>query len=242
MKWSSIRLIALLLLACVLATSCGAQQQSEQSSLGYKDVKSMLLDILNSDEGQQAVQQAVNRNQNETMRLLSTGEGQQIQLAVKEVLTDPNYTQLIEQTMLEPKFAGDFAKSLQKYSKQLNKDLMKDPEYQQQMLELMNNEQFKALVMETMKSPEYRQQTIKMMDESLKSPLFKVQLMELFRAVVREESRPQPPPKSDQQKSGEGQGEQGSQQEEDSQEGEGEGEGEGGEEKQEQNKDEEEQS
>lgn len=173
----------------------------------------MLLDILNSEEGQKAVQEAIHRNQNDTMRLLSTGEGQQIQLAVKEVLTNPDYTQLIEQTMLEPKFAGDFAKSIQEYSKQLNKDLMKDPEYQQQMLELMNNDQFKALVMETMKSPEYRQQTIKMMDESLKSPLFKVQLMELFRAVVREESRPQPPPKSDKKQS-EG-GEEGKQQEED---------------------------
>lgn len=214
MKWSFIRLTALLLLASVLTSSCGTQQQSEQSSHGYKDVKSMLLDILSSEEGQRAVQEATNRNQNETMRLLSTGEGQQIQMAVKEVLTDPNYTQIIEQTMLEPKFAGDFAKSMQKYSKQLNKDLMKDPEYQQQMLELMNNQQFKTLVMETMKSPEYRQQTIKMMEESLKSPLFRVQLMELFRSVVREESRPQPPPKSDQKKSGEEGGDGGSQKQE----------------------------
>lgn len=219
MIFKNVRLIPVLLMVILLATSCGNQQQPEQSSQSYKDVKSMLLDILNSEEGQKAVQQAANKNQDATMKLLSTGEGQQIQVAVKEVLTDPNYVQIIEQTMLEPKFAGDFAKSVQKYSKQLNKDLMKDPEYQKQMLELMNNAEFKNLVMETMKSPEYRQQTIKMMEESLKSPLFRVQLMELFRTVVQEESRPKPPQKSE-QKSGENK--------KDSQgEGESEGEGEG---------------
>lgn len=185
------RILPALFCIVLLLTSCGTQnEQSGQNQQSYKDIKSMMLDILNSEEGQKAVQQAASKNQDPTMKLLSTGEGQQIQMAVKDVLTDPNNAHLIEKTMTDPKFAADFAKSIQKYNKQLTKDLMKDPEYQQQMLELMQNSQFEKLIMDTMKSTQYRQQTMKIIEESMQSPLFRDQLMQLFSKAIEEEMKP----------------------------------------------------
>ncbi|GIP36301.1 spore germination lipoprotein GerD [Paenibacillus sp. J2TS4] len=187
-----LRILPALICIVLLLTSCGTgKQQSSQNQQSYKDIKSMMLDILNSEDGQKAVQEASKKNQDPTMKLLSTGEGQQIQIAVKEVLTDPNHSQLIEKTMTDPKFAGDFAKSVQKYNKQLTKDLMKDPEYQQQMLDLMRNPEFEKIILETMKNSQYRQQTMKIIEESMQSPLFRDQLMELFKKAIEEEMKPQ---------------------------------------------------
>ncbi|WP_409343389.1 spore germination lipoprotein GerD [Paenibacillus sp. MBLB4367] len=186
-KW--IRLIPVLL-ACLLLVSCGSGSGGQSQTQSYKDTKSMVLDVLKTEDGQKAIKEASEKNKDKTAKLLSSGEGVQIQTAVKDVLTDPSNSKLIEKTMTDPKFAGDFAKAIQKSNKDLHKDLMKDPEYQKSMLELMNSTDYEKMLLSVMKSPQYRQQVMTVMEESLKSPLFKAQLMELFKKVAQDEMKP----------------------------------------------------
>jgi len=150
----------------------------------------MVLDVLKTEDGQKAIQEASEKNKDKTAKLLSSGEGVQIQAAVKDVLTDPSNSKLIEKTMTDPKFAGDFAKAIQKSNKDLHKDLMKDPEYQKSMLDLMNTTDFQKMLLSVMKSPQYRQQVMTVMEESMKSPLFRAQMMELFKKVAQDEMKP----------------------------------------------------
>lgn len=189
------------LLTVFLLMSCGSEQQSSQSAQSYKETKSIVLDILKTEEAQKAIQEASEKNQDKTVKLLSTGEGQQIQLAVKDILTaDEGGTKLLEKTMTDPKFAGDFAKATQKNMKQLHKDLLKDPEYQKALIEVMNNQDFQQLLIQTMKSQNYRQQTMDIVRESLQSPLFKAELIQLFQKAIQEETKP----KQEQQSGGKG--------------------------------------
>lgn len=192
------------LLAAFLLTSCGSDQQSSQSSQSYKDTKSIVLDILKTEEGQKAIQEASKKNQDKTVQLLSTGEGQQIQLAVKDILTkEEGGVKLLQQTMTDPKFAGDFAKAAQSNMKQLHKDLLKDPEYQKSLIELMDSSDYQALVLQTMKSPKFRQQTMDIIKESMQSPLFKAELIQLYQKAIQEEMQPG---KMEQKSTGEKQG------------------------------------
>jgi spore germination protein D len=124
------------------------------------------------------------------MKLLSTDTGQQVQLAVKDILTAQDTDVVIRKIMADPKFAGDFAKAIQKQNKQLQKDLMKDPEYQKQMMDLMKNQEFEKLVMEVMKSTPYRAQTMTVMQDAFQSPLVKAQMLELLQKVVQEQANP----------------------------------------------------
>jgi spore germination protein D len=188
MKITGFRIVSILLLLIPL-TSCGSDNQSQgQSSQGqgYKDTKTMVIDVLKTTEGQKAIQDASKNDQDKSIKLLTTGEGQQIQLAIKDILTEDTGKKMLEKTMTDPKFAGQFAKAIESNTKQIHKDLMKDPEYQKSMLEVMNNPEFQKILTTTMKSTVYRQQTMNVIQESMKSPLFKMQLMELLKKVVEE--------------------------------------------------------
>jgi spore germination protein D len=177
-----------IVLVLLLMTSCGSDGQSSQGqqSQGYKDTKTMVIDVLKTTEGQKAIQEAGKGKQDKTMTLLSTGEGQQIQMAVKDILTKDTGSKMLEKTMTDPRFAGQFAQAIQSNNMQLHKDLMKDPEYQKSMLEIMNNPEFETTLTKTMKNTVYRQQMMNVIQESMQSPLFKMQLMALLKKVVEE--------------------------------------------------------
>ena len=181
----------ILALFIMLITSCGQDTPSSSSQgQGYKDTKAMVIDVLKTEEGQQAIQEAAQKNQDKTMQMLQTKEGQQIQLAVKDIFTDVNGSKLLQQTMTDPKFAGEFAKAIEKSNKQLHKDLMKDPEYQKSMMDIMNNAEFERMILRVMKNNQYRQQMMVVIQESIQTPLFRAELMEIFTKVLQEESKP----------------------------------------------------
>jgi spore germination protein D len=230
MIWKKVRgLSAFLLLPLLIACGSGGSSEGSSSS-GYKDTKSMVLDILKSDDGKKAIKDAA-KTGDETatgmlqaqsaksgggkIQMLSTEDAQQLQLVVKDVLTADGSDKMLKAMMTDPKFAGDFAKALQKENKQLQKDLMKDPEYQKQMLDLMKNPDYEKLMIDNMKSAQYRQQVMTIMQEALQSPLYRLELMTLLKKVMEEEAQP---------KSGQGKGKkQGEKKSEQKQDGGGEG-------------------
>lgn len=175
-----------------LLTACGAEtQQASNNNNGttYKDTKSMVLDILKTEDGRRAIQEAT-IHENTKLQLLSAGDTQMLQLAVKDVLVDTQSNQFLQKMITDPRFAGQFAKAVEKDTKKIQKDLMKDPEYQKQMLDAMKSPDFEMMLLETMKSTPYRTQTKTIIQESLQSPLFRLELMELMKKVLQEESMP----------------------------------------------------
>ncbi|CAG7647297.1 Spore germination protein GerD [Paenibacillus solanacearum] len=185
------RFVPVILIVGVL-TACGSDTQaasSGNSGSNYKDTKSMVLDILKTEDGRRAIQEATIQ-QNTKLQALSAGDTQMLQLAVKDVLVDTQSTQFLQKMITDPKFAGQFAKAIQQDTKQIQKDLMKDPEYQKQLLNAMKSPDFETMLLDTMKSTPYRAQTKAVIQESLQSPLFRLELMELMKKVLQEESMP----------------------------------------------------
>lgn len=171
-------------------TACGSETQASSSGGNtYKDTKSMVLDILKTEDGRKAIQEAT-ITQNTKMQLLSAGDTQQLQLAVKDVLVDTQNTQFLQKMITDPRFAGQFAKAVEKNTKQIHKDLLKDPEYQKSMMEAMKSPDYQTILMDTMKSTPYRTQMKTVIQESLQSPLFRLELMDLMKKVLQEESMP----------------------------------------------------
>ncbi|WP_372814402.1 spore germination lipoprotein GerD [Paenibacillus sp.] len=173
-----------------LLTACGSDTQaSGANGNAYKDTKSMVLDILKTEDGRKAIQEAT-IHENSRLQLLSAGDTQQLQLAVKDVLVDTQSNQFLQNMISDPKFAGQFAKAIEKDTKKLQKDLMKDPEYQKQMLDAMKSPDFETMLLDTMKTTPYRTQVKTVIQESLQSPLFRLELMDLMKKVLQEESMP----------------------------------------------------
>lgn len=178
-------------IAFLILTACGGGSTS--NNISYKEMKSMVVDILKTEEAKKAIKEASSGGKEKDAKLiqmLSSPHGEQMQLAVKEILTDPNYPQVLKKMMTDPKFAGEFAKAVQKENKEIHKQLMKDPEYQNLLLETMKAPDFEEMFMEVMKGKAYRQQMMTTMKEALENPIFKLELMELIKKALEEQSKP----------------------------------------------------
>ena len=181
------------LLILFVLGGCGSDQGGGGPS--YKEMKTMVVDILKTEEAQKAIEEAAKKqqqkmNDNQLVQMLSTPQGQQIQASVREVLTDPQYPQVLKTLMTDPKFASQFAKAVQKEDKQLHKELMKDPEYQTLMMDFMKNPEFEKLITDIMKGKAFRQQMMDVMKDALNNPLFQEEMIELMKKALEEQTKP----------------------------------------------------
>ncbi|MFC4098367.1 spore germination lipoprotein GerD [Paenibacillus xanthanilyticus] len=185
---------------CVMTTlmlaACGSEPQSSASdSMSYKDMKSMVIDILKTEDAQKALQEsAVNTTGNNglTSKLLTVQDQENVRLAVKETLVSPDYYKVIEQLMTDPRFAGEFAKAVNKQNKQLHKDLIKDPSYQADLIKVLKNPEMEKMILEVMNSTQYRKQITTIMQESMQSPIYRLEILDLLKKAVQEELKVKP--------------------------------------------------
>jgi len=177
-------------LTLLLASACTAPAQSsgESSGSNYKDTKTMVLDILKSDEAMKQLQQSSGKSS--SFRLLASEQGGQIQETVKNVLTGSDGVKLIEETFTDPAFAADFAKALQQHNKQIQKDLLKDPQYQKQVIQMMNDPEYTKIVENVLKGQSFRMTMMTVMKESLSSPMFRAELVKMMGEAIEQETKP----------------------------------------------------
>lgn len=199
---------ALLAISLMLA-SCGQEASGGNNQMSYKDVKSMVIDILGSEEAKKIINEASSESASGGGSLfaksLSPQDQEQVKLAVKDVLTSPDYSSEMQKLMKDPKFAGEFAQAISKDNKQIHKDLMKDPEYQKEMIDMLKNPEAQLILFNATKTTEFRKQMMSSVNEAIQNPLFKLELMKMLQSIVKEELTPKA--SSDgKKKSGDGEG------------------------------------
>ncbi|SMF69214.1 spore germination protein D [Paenibacillus uliginis N3/975] len=200
MKWPLFRLCIIFCGAAALLTACGSDQGYSSQQLGYKETKSMVVDILKTDEGKKAVEEALRGGSggssgggsggSMSMKMLTAQSGEQIRTAVKDTLVSEEYKKELEKIMTDPQFAGDFAKAISSESKQLHMQLIKDPTYQKSMQDIMKSPEVMKAFLDLTKTPDYRKQSMTVMQEAMQNPLFRMEVLQLLKTVVQEELQP----------------------------------------------------
>jgi spore germination protein D len=195
--YNRLRSYGCLLVIIMLLVSCGQQSSGGSSGgqMSYKEVKSMVVDILGSEEAQKAMEKASTAQYGVStlqMKSMSPSDQAQVRLAVKDVLTSPDYSVVLEKIMKDPKFAGEFAKAVSKDNKQIHKDLMKDPSYQKELVDMFKTPEMVKILSDSMKSADIRKVIMSSVTESMGNPLFKLEIMKLLQSVVKEELSPKP--------------------------------------------------
>jgi len=205
-----LRWLGCLLGASLLVTSCGQESGGGGGGqVSYKEVKSMVVDILGSEEGQKAMEKASTSQYGEStlqMKSMTPSDQAQVRLAVKDVLTAPEYSTVLEGIMRDPKFAGEFAKAVSKDNKQIHKELMKDPAYQQELVDMFKSPEMTKILTDSMKNPDVRKVIMSAVTEQMQNPLFKLEIMKLLQSVVKEELTPKPQKKEEKKDQGGGGG------------------------------------
>jgi len=175
--------------------SCGQETGGSGNQISYKEVKSMVIDILGSEEARKAISKVQTQTAEGEGMLLTKNMTMQdqelVRLAVKDVLTSPDYNFVIEKIMRNPRFAGEFAKAVSQDNKQIHKDLMKDPDYQKDLIVMMKQPEAQRVLFEATKTPEYRKMLMSSVTEAMQNPLFKLEILKMLQSVVKEELTPQ---------------------------------------------------
>lgn len=200
---------SLIALALVL-TSCGATTQASNQQVSYKDVKSMVIDILKTEDAQKALQessQQLSGYSAQESKLLSVQDQEEVRLAVKDVISSPEYDKVIRKLMTDTRFAGEFAKAVNKENKEIHKELIKDPSYQQELIKTLQNPEMEKLILDVLKSAQYRKEVMSLMQESMQNPLFRLEVLDLMKKAVQEELQPKPDEKVMTQEEDQGGGE-----------------------------------
>lgn len=199
-KLRNLLLFTILFLTTLLVTSC-AQQTEQQAQPDYNTIKSMVIDILQTEDAKNAV---IKLLADEKVKQKLVVDSETVRTTLIQTISKPDNS-TIKEAFQDPKFASTMAKALQNETKKLMKDLMKDPEYQTMMIELMRDPEFEKQMIELMKSSAYRKQTMQIMKESLQSPMFQEDMLKLMSKVSEEMMKPKQ--KEEKSKQGGGQGE-----------------------------------
>lgn len=157
-------------------TSCApAEQEGEQ--MDYDQTKKMVVDILKTDEGKKAIEQVM---KDETMKQTLIMDQTVVKDTIQNTLTSEKGTDFWKKTFNDPKFAESFAKSLQKEQENVIKQLMKDPDFQKSLIEVLQNPDMEKQMLTVLRSQEYRTHLQKIMTETFESPLYQAKIQDLL--------------------------------------------------------------
>lgn len=210
MKWPVLGIWGIIFGLATVLSGCGSEQSYAPPQADYKEMKTMVVDILKSDEGKKAVEDALKGGGGGSsgggpgMQMLTTQATDQIRTAVKDTITSPEYKKEFEKIMTDPQFAGDFAKAISSQNKQLHMQLIKDPTYQKAISDIMKSPEVMKSFLDLTKTPEYRKQSMTVMQEAMQNPMFKMEVMSLLKNVVTQELQPKVEKGGQGQEGGEG--------------------------------------
>ena len=186
----------LLLTTFLLLTGCGAGGQqgatgqsendpTQKQATGkptYPDIKAMVLDILHSKEGMTTLKDTMSSPEFKRSTAITEAD---IQAALEKTLAQGQNKSFLSSQMKDTTFAAAVVKSSRPQMVEIQKGLMRDPEYQKQLLTLMKSPEFQQSQFELLKSPEYRKEIMKIMTEALQQPTFRLLFMDSMKEAVK---------------------------------------------------------
>lgn len=177
-----------IILVITILPGCNLFKDSKSEEVDYKELKQMVIDIIQTEDGKKAIQESISEPKLKKQMVV---EDKEVQKIVREEFLAPENKEKIKKMYEDPKFASELAKSLSKENEKILKDLMKDPEYRKMMVEVMNEPEFEKMILDIMKSNAYRTQMMLVIKDSLESPMFRDDLLKLMEEASKKALEPE---------------------------------------------------
>lgn len=187
MKGGGIRLkkIYIFLFCISLAALSGCAQEAQGSSqVDYEATKKMLVDLLKTDDGKKAIKEVLSDKEIQQDILI---DQQVIKQTIEQQLLSEKGQKFWQTLFKDPKFSVAFAKSMRKEHEKLMKDLIKDPQYQAEVMKIMQNPQMAQKLLALVDTQPVRKEMKKVMLETFESPIVQAQIQEMLKKAAHEE-------------------------------------------------------
>ncbi|WP_273853997.1 spore germination lipoprotein GerD [Guptibacillus spartinae] len=161
-----------------------ATGSAEGSQANYEETKKMLVDLLKSDEGKKAIQEVMS---DEEIKKQLVMEQPFVKETIQKVLTTEEGKAYWQEMLKDPTFVENFAKNIQDENKKLFKSLMDDPDYQEKMMDLLQDPVMEKNYLQLLESKQSRQQIKDLIAETFESPLFQAKIQEMLTGITSEQ-------------------------------------------------------
>jgi len=171
----------------LLIAGCGASGAAADAAAGQQDygtTKQMVLDILHSADGKKALAEVLQDPGLRTQWLVSQTD---VSKAMEKALTTGKDKSLLTDQLKDPKFASALSTAIAPQLIEHQKQLMKDPTYQKDLLVLLKSPDFTKQLENLMQTPQFRGNVMKVMTDALNTPSFRIQFQDALKRAVADQ-------------------------------------------------------
>jgi spore germination protein D len=176
------RVVFILFSMCLVITGC-AQNETGRSNANYEETKRMVVDILKTDDGKNAIKDIMASDGMKNQLIL---DQQVVSDTITKAVSSDKGKKFWEKAFNDPKFAAAYANSMKDEHERLLKDLTKDPQYRAMIIEIMKDPALQKEFNGLLKSNEMRQMSKDTLIETMDSPLVRAKLADILLKAAEE--------------------------------------------------------
>ncbi len=162
-------------LALFLLTGC---VEPSSSSSNYEEMKKMFADAIQTEDGKKALREIL---ETPSFRELLILEHTEVQTAIEQTLLSEKASEFWKHTLEDAKMKEAFAKSIQKELATMQKDLLKDASYQEELIKFFDQPDMQKQLESILKGSTMRKELEKVVKETIENPLMQTKWQELIR-------------------------------------------------------------
>jgi len=178
-------LVTLLFFPFILFILNGCSTQ-ESKSLDYDETKKLVVDILKTDDGKKALKEVL---ADESLKQELVINDKVVNEAITTTLVSDKGKDFWKKAFEDPKFVEAFATSMKDQYMEMQKDLLKDPDYRKNLIEILHDPEMEKELTELLKSADYRDHLKEVVTETLDSPLYQAKIQEILLKAATEKAK-----------------------------------------------------
>ncbi len=162
-----------LLLLLFLLAGCGVQQ----SGPTYDELKKMMTDTLQTEDGKKAIKQMLADPEFKELLILDQPE---VKKSIEDTLLSKKGEEFWKKTFEDPKLTETIAKSMKEQQQEIMKLLMDDSSFQKELEEFFGQPDMQKQLETVMQSGNMKKHLEKVVEETISSPLLQTKWQELI--------------------------------------------------------------
>ncbi|GGP15641.1 spore germination lipoprotein GerD [Oceanobacillus neutriphilus] len=175
--------IIFLITSIFFISACGNNDESHEAE--YETTKKMVIDILQTEEGKEALKDLLADKELQELLVIESDEVKEtVTKAISSEESKENWKKMFQ----DPEFIQTYAKSISGEQKNLMKDLMHDSQFQEQMIEILKNPEVDKQMLSILTSQAFRAHLEKTIEETLQSPLFQEKINKALQEAAKKDS------------------------------------------------------
>lgn len=151
-------------------TGCANETQKD---LDYEQTKKMMIDILQTDEGKKALLDIISDDKLKQHLVI---ESDVVKETISETLVSKDGKDMWKELFADPKFIDSFYTSIADEQEKMFKHLMKDADFQKQMIDLLQNPEMSEQTIKLLKSQQFRKHLETVIIETIDNPVYRAKL------------------------------------------------------------------